>query len=249
MSQHYNFDESILKELFENAKKKDEFEFCCSLLRITGLKGPGWDSLEESSRLISEVLNLVKSIKSDMFRIRMYLLLYCHIIEMDDLYSIVANLLWILLGERYHVDPFLYRLYPDGQAANNNQKKLERIKELSSKANNPLVGELFDFLLVKQVRNAFFHSDYTLYKDEFRIINGEGVEVNGVITRAIPFDWLFPRIEAAINVILQLISLLMEYRRSYKEGKVVKGRMGSNSEYVDIVLVVDKEGLIGMRSE
>jgi hypothetical protein len=248
MSKFDDFNFVLLKDLFEMAKDKDEFEFCCTLLRVRGLESAGWDTLEESHSLINNIITMMSAPIDTLFRIRLSLLLYCHITEMDDFYKIIGNLLWILTGKRYCMDPFYYTLYPDRKAANNPESKVKRIKEISSEANIPLVGELYEYLLVRQVRNAFFHSDYTLFNNEFHIVNGEGVLIDGIITKVVPLDWIFSRIELMVNVMIEILRLLRLHRESYIEDKIVKGRMSYNESYVDIVLMADETGLYGIRS-
>jgi len=237
---------NIISDLFKKAKEKDEFEFCCTLLRIRGMESAGWDSLNESYQLITETLSLISAPIEDLFRVRLLLLLYCHITEMSDFYSIVANLLWVLLGERYHIDPFHYELYEDRKSIKSPESKVDRIIELSNKVGLPEIGSLYKYMLVKEIRNAFFHSDYTLYKNEFRIIKGKGITINNVTSHAIPLEWIFKRVELTINAVLYLLNIIDEYRKSYREEKIVKGRM-FGGEYGDVILTVNEYGLNGFR--
>lgn len=244
-----NFDDTysdIINDLFIKAKEKDEFEFCCTLLRIRGNESAGWDSLEESYSLITNILSIISAPIDNLFRVRLLLLLYCHITEMNDFYNIVANLLWILLGERYHIDPFYYKLYEDRRTIYSPESKVDRIIELSVKVGLSEIGDLYKYMLVKEVRNAFFHSDYALYENEFRIINGKGVTINNITSNAIPFEWLLKRIELTINVVLYLLYKIDEYRKSYREEKVIKGRI-FGEEYGDVRLTIDEHGLRGFR--
>lgn len=236
-----------LNSLFNSAMEKDEFEFICTLLRVRGMESAGWDTLEESRVLITQLLSIIEAPIENTFKVRMLLLLYCHITEMNDLYSIVANLLRILDGERYSTDPFDYTLYEDRRAYSYPEGKVTRIVELSKKAGIDYIGDLYKFMLNKQIRNAFFHSSYTIFGDEFRI-RGEGVEINGVITPAVPFNWLVSRITVAVNVAINIFDLIHEYRSSYTENKVIKGRLGPKGEYVDLMLTVSEYGLAGFKS-
>jgi len=243
MAKDFTVDRSILEDLFREAFNKDEFEFCCNLLRVRGLESPGWDALEESTEFIHQIISLINGPLDNTFKFRMTLLLYCHITEMNDFYNIVANFLWILLGERYSIDPFWYSLYSDRKTINSPEGKVNRIKELSIKANKPTVGDLYEFLLVKQIRNAFFHADYTLYDQTFRIVSGEGINFEGVVTKEIPLEWLIRRMEAAINTQLQIIDLMYYYRSSYRENKIIKARI--SPELCDVKLLVNDKGLFG----
>lgn len=240
--------QSLISDLFDKAKSTDEFEFCCALLRIRGTEAPGWDTLVESQGLINDLISILEAPMNDLFKHRILLLLYCHVTEMDDLYNYIANLLWIVLGERYHIDPFYYELFADRKTINSPENKVNRIVELSTKANLKEVGEIFEYFLVKQVRNAFFHSDYVIYKNEFRIDKGEKVKVDGVSTPIIPFDWLGQRIEVAINVTISLFELINEHRRSYTSEKILPARIGHGGNYEDVSLIVDENGLRGFKS-
>jgi hypothetical protein len=82
-----------IEQLFNTAKAADEFEFCCTLLRIRGLESPGWDPLQESISLIDQLLALIEAPIQESLQYRLILMLYCHITEMNDLYNILGNLI------------------------------------------------------------------------------------------------------------------------------------------------------------
>lgn len=244
----FEYIQADLESLFDKAKEKDEFEFCCTLLRIRGFESVAWDSIVESEKFIEEFLSFINAPLDGLFRIRMLLLIYSHITEMDDFYSIVANLLWVKKGSRYAINPFYKFLYDDKKEVNSPYGKVERIKQLSHDADLDKIGEVYNYLLVKQVRNAFYHSDFVLYNNEFRIVKGAGVNIDGVIQHAIPFQWIISRIEITVNLFIQLMSLINEHRSSYTEDKIVTGRMGQNEESVSIKLLGGDQGLHGISS-
>lgn len=74
------------RRLFDDAKEKDELEYCCALLRIEGTKGPGWNTLVESSKLLQQIMAFVCAPVDSEFKVRLVLLAYCHAIEMDFIY-------------------------------------------------------------------------------------------------------------------------------------------------------------------
>lgn len=47
--------------LFDAAKQNDQFEYCCALLRIKGTRGPGWDTLVESSELLWQCMHFIST--------------------------------------------------------------------------------------------------------------------------------------------------------------------------------------------
>ena len=241
-------DIDIMEKLFLTAKEKDEFEFCCTLLRVQGMRSAGWDSLFESHKLITDMLSFLETPLEGKFKLRLLLLIYCHITEMNDFYSITANLLRVLKGERYSINPFLYLLYEDRQTVTSPIGKVDRIKFLSQNTEMEEIGNIYDYMLIRQVRNAFFHSNFVLYNNEFRITQGEGVNIEGVIQSSIPLEWLMPRIEFAVNLYLKLFSLIDEHIHSYNQDKRVSGRFGAMGQNVAITLKANENGLYGFQS-
>jgi hypothetical protein len=241
--------EILLEPIFLKAREKDEFEFCCSLLRIRGCEDAGWDPLIENSELINQLLSLIKESDDSKLRIRLLLFLYCHVTEIEDLYNVIGNLMRVCLGHRCSMSPFTGDLHSSGKPANSPYSKVKRLSEWSSEVDAPDIGNMLTYMLVRQVRNAFFHSDYVVHDNQFNIKYGDGVLVDHVITRAIPLDWLMPRIELGINFSLAFIGLIQKYMRSYKEEKVVKARILHNDEVDDMLLTIKPGyGLAGFRS-
>jgi hypothetical protein len=242
------YDITKLELLFNEAKNSDEFEFCCALLRIQGMADVGWDAFEESYVLINQAMSLINAPMEGAFKMRMLLLLYCHITEMNDFYNITANLLWIKQGQRYRIDPFYFELFEDRKTVYSPERKCVRIGELSEKSNDLYFKDLYSDMVCKQVRNAFFHSNYTLHKDEFRIIKGEGVSIDNTITSVVPWSWLMDRIELTVNFAMHIFTLINNHRISYEDNKIVEGRILGGDAKAEIILLADKNGLYGFKS-
>lgn len=241
---------SVLSALFEKARQADEFEYCCALLRVRGLEGPGWDPLRESMTLTQQLLSLIQAPLDQGVRLRLVLFLYCHVTEIDDLYRIVANMLCVTRGERYSIDPFPNLpkhadKSPIGYCLN---PRIDKLTQLARDAGIPEVGELFSRFFIRPVRNAFYHSDYILTPTSFNIRHGEGVNFETVISREVKLEWLAPRLELGINTALALLELLAESVGSYKQDKVVRGRMAHDGSYTDIQLTTEPGyGLTGFK--
>ena len=238
-----------LDELFDRAKAKDEFEFICTLLRVRGMQSEGWDSLGESWDLINQLLAQIQAPIEQVFKIRLILFLYCHATEMHDLYHIIGNLLLVSLGERYHFEPFAADVRGAKTAATKPSKKVERIRSWSEESGLQAVGELLDYMLIREVRNAFFHSDYVIFGDEFRIVRGEGIKIDNVVTKAIKFEWLLPRLQLGINTVLRVIELVRYHQTSYKEVKILPARILQGGGLEDVELIIDNvHGVVGFRT-
>ena len=241
----------VLEPLFEAARAADEFEFCCTLMRIRGMEDAGWDPLRESDALAQQLIGLLQAPLDGRLRFRLTLFLYCHLTEVDDVYKIAANLMRVKLGERYSMSPFdrLQRpkgKIPHGYAGNH---RIDQLVALANTAGFANVGDLFSAMFLRPVRNAFYHSDYILTDDTFNIRWGEGLNVDNVIDRRIELEYLVPRLNLGLNTALTMLHLLIEHSRSYTESKILKGRLGHNDSWVDIQLITDpKHGLRGFRT-
>jgi hypothetical protein len=237
--------EKEIETLFTLSKEKDEFEFCCTLLRFSGCEAAGWDSLYETDKLVDEMMKIYDNSENVYTKIRLLLFIYCHITEANDFYCIVANLLRIITGKRYQSDPFWGEIHSSGTTASKPYSKVKRIIEFASEANMPLIGELYKDCLLSEIRNAFFHSDYVLHKDEFHIIKGKGILVDNIIQKSINIKWLAERLGTTINLYLLIIDSWKESLHSYKENKMVKGRLLRNNNYTMVQLLADDNGLCG----
>jgi hypothetical protein len=158
------------------------FEFVCALVRAGGALDQGWDPLYESMSTLDDLAGLAKlNLPAEQFpdpvrtRARLALLSYCHLTEMDLPYTIVANLLRLRIGKNYDDDPFRGLIViPKRKNAKvlfpTPGKKINQIKKFALEATLPLVGEAFEAIYDKVIRNAVYHSDYTLEAGEFRFL-------------------------------------------------------------------------------
>jgi hypothetical protein len=197
---------------------------------------------------MNQVMLLTQAPIDPLLRLRLSLFLYCHATEIDDFYDVIGNLLRVCKGERYSMSPFLGSLHPSGKDAKNPSSKVARILEWSNDLGFPEIGREFDFMMVRQVRNAFFHSDYTLHDNEFRIEHGEQILIGEVQTSVVPIEWLAPKMEHGINLVLATIELISEFRHSYVQEKRVRARLLANDAEGWVVLTVHPDhGLRGFR--
>jgi len=151
----------IFDELFTRARDADEFEYACALLRVRGMEDFGWDPLVETAALFHDIGSLLEAPLNDYARIRLGLLLYSHLTEVDAIYQMLVNMVEIAAGQRYTMDPFhdLYRppnrpryeQYPPSA-----KRVVERLKERATERSAHELVELVDWFFNDAVRNAFF---------------------------------------------------------------------------------------------
>jgi hypothetical protein len=240
----------LLTKLFAKAKETDEFEYCSTLLRLRGMEAAGWDPLKESLALMQQVALMYQAPLDLKLKLRLSLFLYCHATEMHDLYHIVGNMLRVCSGERYSLNCFTGVNHPSGNDASYPPAKAARIKEWADAQGMNELGEMFSDMVVKEVRNAFFHSDYTLHDSHFHIARGAGVVIENMIDQRVPMTWLAPRLELGINTALALVDLVIDSIQSYTEDKIVMGRiLGAGNAPVEVELTVQEGfGLVGFAS-
>src|SRR5690349_4917615 len=155
---------AIIQSLFERAKTKDEFEYACTLLRIRGVESAGWDSLEETDQLFQDLTGLMNSPLKGNTQVRIALLLYSHITEVDAIYLVLANLVRVINGERYTMDPFGHLYLPKGKPRMDQRPPSAKsvVNDLIKSANEQKetgLAEPLNWFFHDNVRNAFFHSD------------------------------------------------------------------------------------------
>ena len=230
---------NALDPLFEKSQKISDFEFITSLLNIEGCQDAGWIAFESTEKIFSFINKLKNKIKDSEERLYLLLLLYGLIIEASLPYDLLANLLNIILGDRYTILNF-----PDIKTRNSSRpqfpsEKINKLLELAKKANvleslTPL-KEIFN----KELRNAVFHSDYIIYKDEIRIPS-----INKVYKRT----EIVNLINKTLAYFETVVKLRESYRLTYDGPKIIKVHPKFNDQNAKpVVMVREGTGAIGIR--
>jgi len=244
---------ATIQNLFERAKAKDEFEYACKLLRIRGVESAGWDSLEETDQLFQDITGLMNSPLRGYTQVRLALLLYSHLTEVDAIYLVLANLVRVIQGERYTMDPFAQLYQPRGKPRMDQRPPSAKsvvnylVKCADEQKESDLV-ELLNWFFHDNVRNAFFHSDYIIHQDEFRSREAWLLQKDGTYSPSLKLVELMELINRGILFYQVFMATFIGHIRSYKADKEVKGRFGQNGEVVSITLTASKDGLYGFKS-
>jgi tetratricopeptide (TPR) repeat protein len=235
-----------LFRLFQTAKKVDEFEFVNVLIGFNGMGDQrALTHLYESRAFIKDIKALIEANQNKHSKTRLALLLYGHIFEMDELYNILGNLLRISSGQGLKYVPDLYN--------RQNKEELtptEKFSELSQLAEQCHFRELvngINELYLNRVRNAFFHSAYSLIEDDFCIVKGRGIKIGHSLHNVLSIDdFLIPKINSAITFIENFFDCIDKNKLSYRENKLVQGRLPNLQPVV--ILGDTIKGLIGFQS-
>jgi hypothetical protein len=224
----------LLRDLFDSSKL-DPFEYACALLRVGGLEDAGWDPLAESKAVFEDIVKLTQlELDQNVFadvektKLRLMLLAYAHLVEMDAPYNVIANLLRVRNGERYTWDPFWdIREKKKGKRKQVMDlikgpvpvypvEKIERIKTLASQVGLAQIEPIFDDFFSPVLRNSIDHSDYVLYKDELRMAKGRMKDPRGVYSPVVGYDHLLSMISDTYGFCWTFFALEDEARHCFK---------------------------------
>jgi hypothetical protein len=169
-----------LDTLFGRAYEKYPIELLFSILRVDGAAGQDWDPFEESQKAFKELNWLIKKADeelSDIASSRIALLMYCQAVEMTTPHNLLANVLQIIDGKSYLINPFYDLSRPKKKGSFNRvppsaTAKMFRIKKLAENVDENRLIEIIDSYFDDRVRNAFSHSDYIFTEKYFRWTEG-----------------------------------------------------------------------------
>lgn len=191
--------------LFGRAANANGFDFLCTILRVEGVTSGHWDAFVEAEEAIMDFSKVLRKISSKRYpkrAVRLALFLYCHSTEMSAPYEILANLLLCCQAKSYKMQPFneLIKikerkgLFPERHLPSP-KRKIEYIKKLAINCNETTINTIIDGFFRHEIRNAFYHSDYAITDEEFRIVKGGEIgkeivpmeELSGILTRCFAF--------------------------------------------------------------
>jgi len=196
---------AYLDSLFGKAANTDGFNYLCTILRVEGITSGHWDAFVEAEEAAMDLSKLLRSIGKkgqEKRALRLGLFLYCHSTEMSVPYEILANLLRCRQNKLYMMYPFADLVRVDKKKDFFGKRhlpyprtKINHIKELATACGEEKLGEIFDSFFRNDIRNAFYHSDYAISEDEFRIIQGGKIgeqtiplkELSEILTRCFAF--------------------------------------------------------------
>jgi hypothetical protein len=257
---------NLLNDLFDPTPHMNStwiFEFVCALVRAGGVELSGFDPWYESKAIIDDMRNLAQlDLPTGQFpeppktRIRLALLAYCTLTEMDLPYVIIANLLRLRNGDKYHVEPFrdLAQKRPPKKGKGFGKvipptpsQKIRRISDLAKKVKMEEVSAALEENHDTVLRNAVYHSDYVLHDDSLIIRKDSRLsKKEGHYTPRVGLKELDEVITNAFACFSALFSLYERCRRSFGDFKCAF--LPYDGRYKGVLqLLFDADILIGFR--
>jgi hypothetical protein len=242
------------------------FEYVCTLVRAGGVQSAGWDPYYESEAVLDDLKALAdlefpegKLHDPKRTRVRLALLSYCHVTEMDLPYSLLANLLGLRLGRKYCLSPFRDLAVPVRKTKAKGLigkvkppspgQKIKRLKQLATSAQQTAVAESLEQIYDRVIRNAVYHSDYVLHENAMHLTGEHRIsKKKGYGTRVVDYDELFDVVNDAFAFYSALLSLYERSRNLIKDFK--NAFLPFDNYYKGLVeLIFDaSEKLIGFRA-
>jgi len=229
--------------LFEEAKKRVEFEFVLTLINYTGM---GSKKLMTNLYEWFDAIEFYKT-QFNLFqgkeKVRIGLLLYSTFFENSDFYNILGSLCKIKLGYKgsaylFHKTRKLDRLLGTGE-------KIDMILELLIDADKNRIIEFFNENHLKQLRNTFFHSAYSISDTEYILHDSEPIQISNMLHRSVNVEeFIYPKIERVISFFEAFKENYLGALDSYKEDKIVFGLFPNPT---DVTILGSPEGLKGFR--
>jgi len=233
-----------LDHLFGKARENGGMQYLYSLLRVSGISDGGWDPFVEAHEALidfSKILQRVGKKGVTKNSIRLGLLIYCHSIEMAAPYQILYNLLQCIQGKMYIPFPFLGRPKgkkdPFGVIPPSPRAKIEKLKTECERTGEQELINKFNSFFDDDIRNAFYHSDYSITDTEFRICESG-------LPHSISLKDLSEKLARCFAFYQAFFNIYKQIRFSFK--KIKKFHRLPNFEVLEI-LTDKKEGLIGFR--
>jgi len=234
--------ESSVKELFQKAKEKDEFNFVCSLIDYKGMGHVNYVSnLNEWFEAI-EYYETLYNAEADLHkRLRIGLLIYSTFFESSDLYNILGNLSRNILG--YRGASYLYWKHKNADRWLGTGEKVSLVTEILGDVGCQDIELFFNETHYKQIRNSFFHSSYSLQDDTYYLRDSEPIIINYIVKTSLNInDFLIPKIDRVLEFFHLFRSEYLNQYASYTSDKDIRGKFPIE---LDIRILGSENGLYG----
>ncbi len=201
--------ETLIELLFQKAKNADEGEFIPACLYFTGTMfySDEYDIFKSLRDFHNDLYSLVQiEDLSGNSKIRLMMMYYCHLIELDAYYEFMYNLAGIANGQPNEVQPFKRKSLTDKEilekidliySHKNETRKIKEFKKLT-KENIPIsvsqkiqmiqkrlkkidlaeLGEMIDSFHNQDIRNSFSHNSYNVYGANIQLFSGRALKIS-----------------------------------------------------------------------
>lgn len=220
--------ERVFHDLFDRARDKNELQFAFSLNpEFRGEQDAGWSTADDAHLAFDEYLAFLTKGEFTSLKARVALAFYCHLAEASGYYEIPKNMLRVVGGQPYNMWPFqnLVETHRKTGAviAPNANKVLRDLAGHAASLGLSELAEVFRDAFDPDIRNAYSHADYVIWKDSLRLRKR-----NGGCPRKIPWPEFQAYFDRGINLFHILRQIVDEYVSSYHPARQFRARMADN---------------------
>lgn len=230
-----------LKNLFNEARASNEFEFVMTLLNYKSIGSP---EVQANLHEWFEAMNMYISLYSTYSgkeKTRMAALLYSTFFENNDFYNIIGNLCRAILGMRA-TSYLFWKTKKYERLLGIGEKQDFLIEFLTDTGKNHII-EFFQAKHYPSIRNSFFHSSYSLHEDDY-IFHDAEINIGGVIRQSLSISQFFyPLVDNVIAFFKAFQKAYFKHFNSYQENKPIYNTpLGAEG-----IIIGTANGLAGMR--
>lgn len=217
-------------EIFEKAFEKCEFSSLLTIFGVKGVEDAGWNVYKSSVNIINSISEHHRTIQDSLTQRNLSLWIYGHIMEASEPYENIINLLDIIKGEQYSILKFPLKKSGAPQSPGEKiQKIISKAESLGITSLKDIYSELWD----RNLRNAIFHSDYSLYGNEVRVRSP---------FRAYSHENINKLVNYALAYFQVIDNLRIMFISQYQEPKVIDVHPGFKSFENEKALVIVRKG-------
>jgi hypothetical protein len=232
-----------LNALFDEAQQRSESDF---VLTIMNFKGMGAKELVTNLYEWFDAIEFYKKLYLSLTgkeKARIGLLLYSTFFESGDLYNIIGSLCRIKMG--FKGSSYLFWKTRKYERLLGIGEKHDFLIELLNDTGKAHIIDFFNENHVKEIRNTFFHSAYSLDDEDYHLHDSENVDIKGVGYSHFNIEtFLYPKIGNVIRLFDAFKKKYFDSLDSYKEDKKVIGFFPTP---IEVTILGSDEGLKGFR--
>lgn len=232
-----------LRNLFEEAKNKSDFNFILTLINYRSL---GTHKLTTNLHEWFEALDFYKRLYNShqgKEKTRIGTLIYSTFFENSDFYNIIGSLCKNKLGLKGSA--YLFWKTKKYERLLGIGEKQDFLIELLEDAGKQNIINFFEENHFKEIRNSFFHSAYSLSDEDYILHDSDFIVINGVGQGGFNVEeFLYPKVKNVITFFDEFQRLYLGSFELYKENVEVIGLFPSPTA---VTILGTEKGLQGFK--
>lgn len=223
-------------ELFDRVNESYPENLLSALVPIDPSFKPGFKQfdylrhyeMQEICKLLNDFKLILKKINNNEQKIRIKIMIYCHIMEVDLPFIILWNLLRVLNGQQCQAEFSMINKKGEKVICEHPEQKIAEIEKLSKRP-KLRIGESIRKFWQGDIRNAFSHSQYFLSDSSFTITRDLLLFPRKLVKKRAVYSYqdIDKLYSCATSFLYSFIDFYKCYVSPYKDGKAHRIQAGS----------------------